>query len=157
MLTFLIKYHLIYLKYQCHCCDKRDLSLIFKIEVYGWQSDLRSTIDFSRSRASLLNLKQQPTSLRDECLAGSGILQVNYSLEWAARRGVGWHAHHWGTPAPRRHLSPYASSAGVKLRGTYVHTYVNTFACMYAAILVISLCHRLDVLRNPQFSRHRWL
>lgn len=108
---------------------KHDLSVRYP-KIYRWQ-DLWSTIDFSRSRSSLLNLKQQPTSLRHECPAGSGILQVNYSLEWVARRGVGWHAHHWGTPAPRRHLSPYASNARVKLRGTYVHTYVNTFACMY--------------------------
>jgi len=109
--------------------DRRDTSLMSEVEVHGWQSDW-SAIGFSRSRALLLNLKQQPTSLRDECLAGSGILQVNYSLEWVARRGVGWHAHHWGTPAPRRHLSPCASSAGVKLWGRMrVREYVCTYVC----------------------------
>lgn len=113
----------------------------------GNRTHLRSAI--SRSRISLLNLRQQPTSLWDECLAGSGILQVNYSLEWVARRGVGWHAHHWGTPAPRRHLSPSASSAGVKLWGTNASTYVNVFV-------------RMSVRGNPPFfffslSLHKFL
>lgn len=121
----------IYRRHHC-CCDRHDTSPMSDVEIHGWQSDSWSAIGFSRSRISLLNLKQQPTSLRDECLAGSGILQVNYSLEWVARRGVGWHAYHWGTPAPRRHLSPCASSAGVKLWGTYTRTYVNMFVRMYA-------------------------
>jgi len=132
----------------------------------GWQSGLRSAIDRSRSRASQLSPKQQPTSVRDECPAGSGILQVNYSLEWVARQGVGWHAHHWGTPAPRRHLSPYASMRWSQTTGyvaAYMHecarirvrvrTYVTVLACAWRFSL--NLCHRLDVLRNRQFSPRR--
>lgn len=85
---------------------------------------------------------------------GSGILQVNYSLEWVARRGVGWHAHHWGTPAPRRHLSPYESNVEVKLRGTYARgTYVRECICMYVVYATIPVKSLSSVLRNRSFSR----
>ena len=164
-LTFIIHANLLSI-HRCHRYYWQTwyVSPMSDVEIHGWQS-YWSAIGFSRPTASLLNLKQRPTSLRDECLAGSGILQVNYSLEWVARQGVGWHAHHWGTPAPRRHLSPCASSAGVKLWGMRAHRWICLYVCMRrgnalplfspSLFLITNPCHRLDVLRNRQFSRHQ--
>lgn len=102
----------------------------------GGNRTSRSAIDSSRSGASLPPKAARPTSLRDECPAGSGILQVNYSLQWVARRGVG------GTRTTGVHLPPVdicppcASSAGVKLRGERVRARAHACVFVYARILV---------------------